>query len=92
MCSVCFAEAFGLAEIVEEVVDAADADVALDGLAGFTCDGPLADVLVQLDPVFPIDADASGPTIVIARERLQSAPISLPEPAVSVDDGDFGGA
>jgi len=85
-------EAFGLAEIVEEVVDAADADVALDGLAGFTCDGPLADVLVQLDPVFPIDADASGPTIVIARERLQSAPISLPEPAVSVDDGDFGGA
>ena len=84
-------ETFGLAEIVEELVDDADAQVSLDGLSGFSCEGPLADVLSQLDPIFPIDADASGQTIVFARERLQSSPIVLSEPAISVEDGDFGG-
>lgn len=84
-------ETFGLAQIVEELVDEADADVPLDGLSGFSCDGPLTDVLAQLDPIFPIDADASGQTMVFARERLQANLIALPEPAVSVEDGDFGG-
>ena len=84
-------ETFGLAEIVEELVDDADAGVPLDGLTGFSCEGPLADVLLQLDPIYPIDADASGSTMVFAPERLQATPIVLPEPAVSVADGDFGG-
>lgn len=84
-------ESFGLAEIVEELVDESDADVALDGLAGLSCEGPLVDLLGQLDPVFPIDADASGQTMIFARERQQAGPIALPEPAIAVDDGDFGG-
>ena len=82
---------FGLAEIVEEVVDETDANVPLDGLAGLSCEGPLTELLAQLDPIFPIDADASGQTMVFARERLQAAPIMLPEPAIAVEDGDFGG-
>lgn len=84
-------DAFGLTEIVAELVDDADAQVPLDGLAGLTCEGPLTDLLAQLDPLFPIDADASGQTMVFARERLQASPIALAEPAISVDDGDFGG-
>ena len=85
-------ETFGLSEIVEEVVDDADAQVSLDGLSGFSCEGPLGDALLQIDPIFPIDADASGSTMLFSPERMQSEPISLPEPALSVDDGDFGGA
>lgn len=85
-------EAFTLQDIVGEVIDDADAAVPLDGLDGFSCEGTLADTLTLLDPVFPVDADACGPALTIARERLQSAPIALTEPAISVGDGDFGGA
>jgi hypothetical protein len=85
-------ETFGLAQIVEEIIDDSDADVPLDGLVGFSCDGPLADVLPQLDPMFPIDADACGQELVFARERLQEVPIILTEPAIAVEDGDFGGS
>jgi Putative phage tail protein len=85
-------ETFGLAEIVEEVLDDSDANVPLAELVGFTCEGPLAEVLPQLDPMFPINADASDAVMVFARERLQSSPIALPEAAISVADGDFGGA
>jgi hypothetical protein len=67
-----------------------DAEVPLPGLAGFSCEGSLADALAMLDPVFPMDCDA-GAGLVIARERLQDEPIALPEAAISVADGDFGG-
>ena len=40
--------------------------------------------------MFPMDADASGELLTIARGRLQSAAIPLPEAAVATDDGDFG--
>ncbi|MBV1918962.1 MAG: phage tail protein [Sphingomonadaceae bacterium] len=82
---------FSLGSIVAEIVDDVDADLPLDGLDGFSCNGPLADTLRQLDPMYPIDADANGPQIILARERLQTAPIALPEAAISVADGDFGG-
>lgn len=66
------------------------AAVPLPGLAGFSCEATPADTLAMLDPVFPMDCDA-GADLVVARERLQDDPIALPEAAVSVDDGDFGG-
>lgn len=83
---------FGLDDIVGPLIDDADTDVPLTGLAGFSCEGPLADTLQQLDAVIPMDCDASGDRLVISRARLQTAPIALPEAAVAVDDGDFGGA
>ncbi len=82
---------FSLADIVEEVLDDADADVSLTELSGFTCDGPIAETLSQLQPIFAIDADANGPRMVFARERLQESVTSLPETAISVEDGAFGG-
>lgn len=84
-------ETFTLADVVAGVVDDCDAAVPLDGMVGFTCEGPLADTLAQIDPMFPIDADAGGESLVIARERLQPEPLLLPEQAVAVGDDAFGG-
>lgn len=81
--------AFTLQDVIDPAV--ADAAVALPGVAGLTCDGAVAEVLRQLDPVLPIDCDAGGERVVIAGERLQEAPIVLAEPTIAVEDGDFGG-
>ncbi len=69
-----------------------DAGIALPGIAGLTCEGAYADTLATLDPVFPMNCDASGEQLVVARDRLQSAPITLPEAATATGDGDFGAA
>jgi hypothetical protein len=82
---------FSLQDIVGELIDDADAAVALPGFAGLSCEGPLADTLRMLDPILAMDCDAGGERLTVARERLQTAPIALGEPALSVEDGDFGG-
>ncbi|MDR2858665.1 MAG: phage tail protein [Novosphingobium sp.] len=79
-----------LRQVVGELIGDADAAVPLPGIAGLSCEGPLADTLRLLDPVLPMDCDAGGERLTIARERLQQAPVLLPEPALPVDDGDFG--
>lgn len=79
-----------LQQVVGELIEDADAAVALPGLAGLSCEGPLADTLRLLEPILPMDCDAGGQRLTIARERLQEAPIALSEPALPVDDGDFG--
>jgi len=82
---------FTLQDVIGDVVEDVDAALPLDGIAGFSCEGPLTETLRLLDPIFPMDADASGELLTIARERLQAGPFLLPEPALSVEDGDFGG-
>lgn len=81
-----------LAEIAGELLEDADTDVALEGVSGFSCEGPLADTLTLLDPFYPITCDAGGERLTIARERLQAEPMALPPPAIAVEDGDFGAA
>lgn len=83
---------FGLDDIIGPIIENTDAAVPLTGFAGFSSEGPLADTLQQLDAVIPIDCDAGGERLTISRARLQSAPIALPEAAIGVEDGDFGGA
>jgi hypothetical protein len=83
---------FSLNDIAGELIDEADMAVALPGIAGLSNEGPLLDTLQLLDPIFPMSADAGGDALVIARERLQDTPVVMPEAAISVDDGDFGGA
>jgi hypothetical protein len=86
------ASTLSLQPIVDGFIDGVDASLPLTGVAGLSCEGPLAETLAMLDPVFPMDCDACGERVVIAPERLQVAAIALPEPAVSVADEDFGGA
>ncbi|MFA7604185.1 MAG: phage tail protein [Novosphingobium sp.] len=83
--------AFSLQDVVGAAIADADAAVPLPGIAGLSCAGPLADTLRMLDPVLPMDCDAGGGRLTIARARLQAAPVALAEPAVAVADGDFGG-
>lgn len=80
-----------LATIVSDQIVDADAAVSLPGLAGFSSEGSLADTLSLLDPVYPMDSDASGEILTFLPERLQAEPIVLPEAAISIADGDFGG-
>jgi len=82
---------FGLQDLFDAAIDEADAAVALPGLAGWSCDGPLAKTLRQLEPILPMDCDAAGARLVIARERLQDEPIALTAPAVAVENGEIGG-
>lgn len=84
-------EGFSLADIVGELIENVDADLPLTELGGFTCEGLIADTLRQLQPIYPIDTDANGTKMIFARERLQDAAILLPEAAISVEDGAFGG-
>ena len=81
-----------LQAILDDAADDCDAALALEGVQGWTVEGPVVDTLRLLDPVFPMSADAGGERLTIARERLQSAPIALPEAAVAVGDDSFGGA
>lgn len=81
-----------LQPIADGFIDGVDAALPLIGVTGVSCEGPLAETLAMLDPVFPMDCDACGERMVISPERLQVAPITLSEPAVSVTDEDFGGA
>lgn len=80
-----------VAQLAEEMVDRTDAAVALPGLLGMACEGPLSETLVMLDPVYPMDCDACGDLLVLSPERLQSQALTLAEPAISTTDGDFGG-
>jgi hypothetical protein len=83
--------ALDLAVMCGEVLHGIDAAVSLPGLAGLSCEGPIGDLLSQLEPVYPMDCDAAGEVLTIARERLQAEPIALAEASVSTTDGDFGG-
>lgn len=81
---------FTVQTILDDVIVEADAALALPGIDGLSCEGPLGETLALLDPLFPMDCDAGGEMLTIARERLQTAPLALPEAAISTGDGDFG--
>lgn len=79
-----------LQAMLDPVVPGCDAAVELTGLEGFTVEGSAADLLGQLDPLFPLDCDACDGTLTIRPERNQAGPVSLPAPAVSPASEDFG--
>jgi hypothetical protein len=80
-----------LQQMADGVIERVDAALPLPGLGGMSCEGPLAETLAMLDPVFAMDCDACGELLTISPERLQGEAVNLTEPAVSVADGDFGG-
>ena len=81
---------FTVQTILADIIADSDAALPLTGIDGLSCEGPLSDTLALLDPLFPMDADAGGELLTIARGRLQSSAIALPQAAVATDDGDFG--
>jgi hypothetical protein len=82
-------DALNIGQVVSELVPAAAADVALAGVSGFSCDGPLADLIDQLAPVFPVDCDVSGD--VLSLRAPGGVPSELAEATLTTADDGFGG-
>lgn len=80
-----------LQEMIAPSIPDCDAAITLDGLEGMTVDGSPADLLRQLDHLFPLDCDACDARLTIRPERSQTAPVHLPEPALGAAEEDFGG-
>lgn len=85
-------ESFDLQAVIGEVVADVDAAIPLEGIAGYTSEGPPASDLQAFDRIMPLEIDSGGAVLSIARERLQDAALVLPEPAVAAGDDDFGAA
>ena len=83
--------ALNMAHLLDGVVADFDADVPLTGLAGLSCEGPVGELLVALDPLFPADCDACDTRLAIRPDRAQGLPIALAEAATSNSREDFGG-
>ncbi|NBC37699.1 hypothetical protein GTZ99_14180 [Novosphingobium sp. FSY-8] len=83
-------DALSLGSALDGLIDSVDADVPLDGITGFACEGALDETLAQFQPLFPMLCDAGGDRLTITRERLQVNPIALGEPAVAQGKGEFG--
>ena len=83
--------ALDFAMLLDGVIREADAAVALPGLTGLSNEGALSELLGTLDPLYPVDCDACGTLLTIQPDRLQTAPIALPEAATSTRREDFGG-
>lgn len=84
-------ETFGLQDLFGNLIGDVDAAVPLQGITGFTADGPLADSLQILGQIMPLEVDAGSERLVIARERLQDSVIALTEATIATTDEAFGG-
>lgn len=79
-----------VADLVRDTVANCTAAIPLDGLAGLTVDGPLAEALDMLAPFHPVSIDVSGSALTLRAEGDDPAPPSLPEAALSIEDDAFG--
>jgi hypothetical protein len=79
-----------LAMLMENVVDDVSANVVLDGIQGFSCEGALSETLAQFQPVMPMSCDAGGDTLTVASNQVSTSPVALAEPAISGSKGNFG--
>ena len=77
--------------LLADVITDYDAAVPLPGLSGVSNEGALSELLGALDPLYPVDCDACDTVLTIRPDRLQDAPIALPEAATSTKREDFGG-
>lgn len=82
-------EHFNLDNLVTEVIDDVDAALDLEGIAGLSLEGSLGDTLALIDQVLPLDADASGTGLVVARARKQNSALALPEPSRTSEEEGF---
>lgn len=81
---------FNLQDVIGPLVDDTDAAVPLPGLAGYTSEASPAADLQAFDQIEPLEIDAAGDALVIARQRRQHEVFTLPEPAIPTDDDSFG--
>ena len=80
-----------LMALLEGVIEDGDATLQLSGISGLSCEGALFDTLGMLDPVYPMDCNASGNNLTIAADQFQSASLTLPDAATASEEDAFGG-
>ena len=80
-----------LATLLDGVIENSETTLLLSGLEGFSCEGALSATLSMLDPLYPMDCNASGNSLAISADLLQSALLVLPEAATTSEEGSFGG-
>ena len=80
-----------LQALLDGVIEDSQTTMLLSGLEGFSCEGALSDTLGMLDPLYPMDCNASGNSLAISADLLQPALLVLPEAATTSEEGSFGG-
>ncbi|MFM6933416.1 MAG: phage tail protein [Novosphingobium sp.] len=76
-------------DLFDGIVDDVSAQVQFPEIEGLSNEGPLADLLSELDLAYPLDCNISGETLTVWRQGAAS-PTLLSDPAISVVDGAFG--
>ncbi|PLK27419.1 phage tail protein [Novosphingobium sp. TH158] len=78
-----------VSSLLDGVIDDVSGNLPLEGVEGISCEGPLADLLGQMDAVFPLDCDVSGDRLSLGREG--ASPVrALSDATISVADDAFG--
>lgn len=80
----------GLQAMLAPVIADCDADVPLDGLDGITVAGSPAELLDQIDALFPLSCDACDTRLTIRPERSVGPPLALPEATSAQASDSFG--
>ncbi|PNU04644.1 phage tail protein [Novosphingobium guangzhouense] len=81
---------FALHDVIGATLEDVDGAVKLPEVVGYSSEGAPAADLQTFAQIMPLEVDAAGEDLVIARDRRQTAAISLSEPAVATADDDFG--
>ena len=66
---------FTVQTILDDAIGDTSAPLLLDGIDGFSCEGPLGETLSLLEPLFPIECDAGGDLLIFNRGDQQAQPI-----------------
>lgn len=80
-------DAIGLEDVVGGVLDNVDASMSLDHIQGLSCEGPLADFLDLISPVFPLDCDVAGDRLSLVSAQGDAALQLRAATVVAADDG-----
>ncbi|MEE4451752.1 phage tail protein [Novosphingobium resinovorum] len=83
---------FTLQDVIGDAIEAIAAEVPLTPITGYTSEADPALDLQTFDQIMPLEIDAAGDELIVARERRQGGAIALPEAAIATGDGDFGAA
>lgn len=76
-----------LADVLADAVDGVDAELPLTDIEGLSSEGPIADLLSQLNPVLPILCDVSGERLTIG--ELGGIEVNLRAPTAAVKGSNF---
>ena len=79
-----------LSTLLDGTVPNSSAPILLEDVAGWSMEGSIADTIAALQPLMPIDVDASDSGLLLSAEAGEAPFINLGAPSIASTDGDFG--